>query len=480
MQGFKGLSDLVQREPEVIWSQAPDCDVNVDVLVIGAGACGCCAALSANELGASALIVERDASPTGNTSLSGGQIPGALTRLQEKARVTDSAELLADDLIAKARGQNDAALARHIAAQSASTIEWLNGTIGVPLSPVDQFRYPGHSAFHMHATPSMDGSELLAALLDAVSNAGIDLLTSARASILYADNDRRITAVGIERPDGNIEIVGCKALMLACNGFGGNRQMLQEFIPHMADAHYHGHTGNQGEAMHWGAQLGCRIADAGSYQGHGAVITPQMIHLGWAAITEGGFQVNNHGKRFSHENEGYSEQAAKVLAQPGQIAWTIFDDRCHQVAMLVHSHRDAEAMGAIKTASTVAEMASEIGCAADELERTVEAVVQMANGEAADPFGRDFSGHPALVPPYRFARVTGALFHTQGGLEVDIDGRVLLSDGLPAPNLFAGGGAARGLSGPSDWGYLSGSGLLMATNLGRLAGSAAARLAQDH
>ena len=473
------MSGLVQREPEVIWNETPNCDVDVGVLVVGAGACGCCAALSANELGVDVLVVERDASPAGNTSLSGGQIPGALTRLQEEAGITDTAELLAGDLIAKARGQNDTDLAHHIAAQSASTIDWLNGTLGVPLSPVDQFRYPGHSAFHMHATPSMDGSELLAALLDAVSRARIDVLASARASILYADSEHRITAVGIERPDGNIETVGCKALVLACNGFGGNRQMLQEFIPHMADAHYHGHAGNQGEAMRWGAQLGCRIADAGSYQGHGAVITPQMIHLGWAAITEGGFQVNSDGKRFSHENEGYSEQAAKVLAQPGQVAWTIFDDRCHQVAMLVHSHRDAEVIGAIKTASTVAEMASEVGCARDELERTVLAVEQMAKGEAIDPFGRNFSGHPALSPPWRFAKVTGALFHTQGGLEVDIEGRVLLADGLPAPNLFAGGGAARGLSGPSDWGYLSGSGLLMATNLGRLAGSAAARLVRD-
>ena len=54
--------------------------------------------------------------------------------------------------------------------------------------------------------------------------------------------------------------------------------------------------------------------------------------------------------------------------------------------------------------------------------------------------------------------------------------RVLRTDGTPLPNLFAGGGAARGLSGPSDWGYLSGSGLMTATSMGRLAGIAAAKL----
>ena len=75
-------------------------------------------------------------------------------------------------------------------------------------------------------------------------------------------------------------------------------------------------------------------------------------------------------------------------------------------------------------------------------------------------------------------RVTGALFHTQGGLVVDSGARVLREDGSPLPNLFAGGGAARGLSGPSRWGYLSGNGLLTATVLGRLAGQSAAALVQ--
>ena len=67
------------------------------------------------------------------------------------------------------------------------------------------------------------------------------------------------------------------------------------------------------------------------------------------------------------------------------------------------------------------------------------------------------------------------LFHTQGGLAVDLDGRVLDSKARPIPNLFAGGGAAGGLSGRSGAaGYASGNGLLSAIALGRLAGLAAA------
>jgi fumarate reductase flavoprotein subunit len=75
--------------------------------------------------------------------------------------------------------------------------------------------------------------------------------------------------------------------------------------------------------------------------------------------------------------------------------------------------------------------------------------------------------------------VTGALFHTQGGLAINRDAQVLTRHGQPLPNIFAAGGAAVGVSGPDASGYLSGNGLLTAVALGRVAGTAAARLARS-
>jgi fumarate reductase flavoprotein subunit len=72
--------------------------------------------------------------------------------------------------------------------------------------------------------------------------------------------------------------------------------------------------------------------------------------------------------------------------------------------------------------------------------------------------------------------VAGALFHTQGGLAIDSQARVLDLKGRPFPNLFAAGGAAVGVSGSRPSGYLSGNGLLTATVFGRIAGMNAAEL----
>jgi fumarate reductase flavoprotein subunit len=69
------------------------------------------------------------------------------------------------------------------------------------------------------------------------------------------------------------------------------------------------------------------------------------------------------------------------------------------------------------------------------------------------------------------------LFHTQGGLSIDAAARVLRADGRALPNVFAGGGAARGISGPAVTGYLPGAGLCTALTLGKIAGDSAAAIA---
>ena len=453
-------------------------EYTVDVVIIGAGACGLTAALAAKEAGAEVLVLERDERPTGSTSLSTGLIPAAGTRLQKSMGIEDSPELLAGDILAKAKHQTDEAIVRMVAESSGATIDWLAGEHQVEFKLVEGFLYPGHSVLRMHGTPNRTGGELESALLAAADRKQIDIVTGALATDLYATSEGRVVAVRYARPDGTSETVGCKALVLACCGFGGNKEMVREYIPEMADAEFWGHVGNQGDAIRWGRELGAALADLGSYQGHGAVATPYGNPMNWGLLMPGGFQVNAHGKRFSNEVRGYSEQAVDTIAQPGRFAWNIYDEIREKPILGFTDYKEVAGLGGIKKAPTIRALAEMIGVPVVALEATVAEVNEMCAGERRDAFGRNFIGKQPLEAPFCAVKVTGALFHTQGGVVIDTGTRVLRADGSQLPNLFAGGGAARGMSGPSRWGYFSGGGLLSAVTQGRAAGTNAAGLAR--
>jgi fumarate reductase flavoprotein subunit len=339
---------------------------------------------------------------------------------------------------------------------------------------VDDFDYPGHAARRMHGLPSRSGSELIDRLRHAVEAAGLPLMTEATVTALFCDTERRIRGIEATRPDGTQDAIGCEALILACNGYGGNPALVAQHIPEMRGALYFGHPGNRGDAVKWGEALGAKLLHMSGYQGHGSVAQPHGILITWAAIMEGGFQVSLSGHRFSDESLGYSEQAAKVIAEPEAIAFDIFDARIAGIARQFEDFRQAESSGAVIEADSIAQLAARLKLPGEALLQSFEEVERLKRGRGTDHFGRAFAGVPQLAPPFKAVRVTGALFHTQGGLAVDRHARVLDADGRAFPNLFAAGGAAAGVSGSQAGGYLSGNGLLTATVLGRVAGTAAA------
>lgn len=445
-------------------------EAHLPVLIVGAGAAGHVAALALRDAGVECAMLERDKVPQGSTALSSGLVPAAGTSMQRAKNVADDPALFARDIQKKAKDQADPVLVEALASGIGPAIDWLAHAHHIPFELLDDFLYPGHSALRMHGTPKRTGAELMAHLGRAAEAAGATLLSEARVTALYADAEAHVRGVAIERPDGSRERIGCDALVLACNGFGGNPEMVARFLPEMRDALFFGHTGNRGDGIVWGEALGAATRHMGAYQGHGSVAHPHGVLITWATMMEGGIQVNAEGVRFSNEHQGYSEQSVAVLAQPDRIAFDIYDARCHQVALQFDEYRNAVALGAVR------EFADETALAAAfdlPLEPLRNAIAE-TRGPSPDRFGRSFADKPPLAAPFYAVRVTGGLFHTQGGLVVDAHARVCRADGSTLPNLFAAGGAACGVSGPAVWGYLSGNGLLAAVGLGRIAGVSAA------
>jgi fumarate reductase flavoprotein subunit len=451
-----------------------------DLVVAGAGG-GLVGALRAAELGLDVLVVEanRHYRRANNTSMSTAMIPGAGSRWQRAAGIDDSPQRFVSDVLLKTRGTGDARLASALGRVSAPLVEWLADHVGVPLSLVTDMHYPGHSVDRCHTVPGRHGSVLLEHLVRAA--APIDLLVPVRLVDVLLDSANpgadagagAVRAAVVEHPDGATEEIPTGAVLLATNGFGADRALVEEHLPGIAAAAYHGSEASRGDALRIGHRLGADTAFLDAYQGHAALSERASTLVGWATVLHGGVLVDLGGRRFGDETTGYSEYAAQLAARPGAAGWLVFDRRVHDLCLPFTDFAQTVASGALVWADDPAALAAATGlpALADELDR----VAALARGEARDAFGRtDFAA--VLEPPYAAVKVVPALFHTQGGLAVDADARVLRPDGTPIRGLYAAGGAAAGISGHGAAGYLAGNGLLPALGLSYLAaGHLAAR-----
>lgn len=451
-------------------------EYSIPVLVAGGGAAGAVAALAARDAGADVLLIEADAVPHGTTAMSQGLLCAAGTRAQRDAGVEDDADRLYADILARTRGQTDPVLARAIAGQAGPALDWLIDAHGLPYRLDQRFKAAyGHSRLRVHGWPGHSGADLLSFLHRRLGEVGVDVLPAARLVELLADADGRVRGIIVARPDGSRDAIGCHTLILATGGFAANPAMVATHIPEAAAAHSHSHEGSDGTGIRLGAALGGDLADMGAYQGYGMLTDPQGVTLPPGFILEGGFLVNRDGDRFVNETLDISGIVHPVLAQPDGRAWAIFDDRIDGACAHIPEAQQLCDLNAARTAPDIAALAGAIGADPARLTAALDDVWTAHRQGGADSQGRPWPDAPPSGP-LRALRLKGALYHTQGGLRTGGDGRVLRADGRPLPNLFACGGAARCVSGPSCWGYLPAMGIAAAVALGRLAGMSAARM----
>jgi fumarate reductase flavoprotein subunit len=441
-----------------------------DVLVAGAGAAGLAAALSAADCGLDVAVVE--ASETfridSNTAMSTSMVPAGGSRWQVEAGIVDSPEGFYGDVMEKTKGLADPVVARALTHVAPELVAWMADTVGVPLELVTDFRYPGHSADRCHAVPDRSGLALHAHLLDEVGRrSNVTMITPMRLTAVARIDTDRISA-SVERPDGTSEDATARSVVLATNGYGARRDFLAEFIPEIENALYHGGPGSTGDALVIGETMDADVAYLDAYQGHGSVATPHGIIVTWAIVMHGGILLNSDGDRFGDEARGYSEYAVPVLSQVDGVAWVILDERIGDACVVFKDYQDLVDAGAVRWADDISELASLVDVPVKAVEATLSAAHTASTGSSPDAFGRTEWERP-LSPPYGAVKVTGALFHTQGGLRVDAHARIL-SAGAPIPGMYAAGGAAMGISGHGASGYLAGNGLLSALGLGYIAG----------
>ncbi len=453
-------------------------DAEVDVLVVGAGGAGLCCAVAAHDAGAQVAVLEKSAKPQGNTMLSSGSIPGAGTRFQRAAGIDDDAARFAADLRRQAGRHENDALVDVLARISAPLVEWLVDEAGVRLELITLYRHVGHRVPRLHAPPSRRGTDLMSDLFDAAVRRGIPVAFGNRGHALLWDRER-VRGLETVTRDGARTRIAAEAVVLATNGFAANAALRTRHCPETASLEYAGSAGSEGEAIVWGEALDARLVNMAAYQAHASFAVPHGLLATWTLIELGGVIVDRHGRRIGNESLGYSRFAA-VSAGAEAPLHVVYDDRIRaRTAAGQQEFAALASLGGVIAAAGVAELAARMGVDETGLRSTLDAARDAARGIGADAFGRIDWGLAPLEPPYAATRVATALLHTQGGLAVDDQARVLRRGGDLVPGLYASGGAAGGISGlTGSGGYTSGNGLLAALGLGLIAGRSAAHAAR--
>jgi fumarate reductase flavoprotein subunit len=195
---------------------------------------------------------------------------------------------------------------------------------------------------------------------------------------------------------------------------------------------------------------------------------PSHLAVTRTVIDQGGILVDQRGRRFTDESQASLPLALAVRAQPGRVAYLLFDER---IAAAVGAHDPFFARVVLprtsRRASSTKMLAKQLELSEAEVGQTLEVHRGTPEGQL-DPFGRRASGGGLGEPLYGI-RVTGSRRATLGGLAVDAKARVIDGSGNAIGGLYAVGGAAAGID---DRG---GDGSVAAVDA--LAGLALARLA---
>ena len=451
-----------------------------DVIVIGGGLAGHCAALEAAATGADVLLMEKQSQIGGSSVLSGGFFAFAGTNMQKAAGIEDSNERLLADLRIAGGGENDERLLNVYVEHQLATYEWLK-SIGVKFRAVELSSAQSVPRTHPLNPQALIGH--LRAMAD--KNARITMLLEAPALRLVQDEPGgRVTgakAVIAGKPE---TIAARRGVVLAAGGFSRNVAMLKQYVPNQTAGVSYGGAGNMGDGIRMACALGAGVRDMGFIKGtfgyHPNARTQEGRDWTKLPVYRGGIAVNKLGKRYVDESKSYKLLGDAVLEQPGAIAYQIFDQDIMDGAsdgVPPFDFRSTQRRGLVFEAPMLAALAEKIGIDAKQLEATVARYNGFVANGVDEEFGRDgLSTHCGRLvkieraPFYAYPSTSG-IIATYCGLTVDADTRVLNVFGEPIAGLYAAGELMGGFHGIS---YMTGSALGKAVIFGRIAGRSAA------
>lgn len=467
-------------------------DSTADVLVIGGGGSGLCAAISAATSGASALVLEKNPIPGGSTGLSVGSFTAANTSYQYRARVNDSIDLFVDDM-ATANGEFESRenkkLRRILAENAGTTVEWL-ASLGVQfLGPTPE---PPYEKPRMHNVLP-NSKAYIKVLTRECKRLDIPILTSRRVSKLLRNAAGDVVGA---RANGQ-NYYGRKGVILATGDYSAATDMKAAFVGEAAARIDAVNVTNTGDGFRLGSDVGAVMLQMDRlYEGlrfppskmpdpiKHLPTTPLISRMMRAVVEKlpknllafvlrgaltswvgpnntlygaGAILVDQNGRRIA--NEDSDKELARGIAAGDNCGYMIFDQRLAEkfsrwpnpvstfpgVAYAYVDDYRRYRPDAYHSSDTIEALAEKIGVAPDQLHNTVEEFRDHTASGNDPEFGRTTFGDGIGAGPYYalgplYAYITLA----DGGLMVDSDLRAVTAEGAVIPGLWAAGSTGQG------------------------------------
>jgi tricarballylate dehydrogenase len=476
-----------------------------DVIVVGAGNAGLCAALAARETNARVLLLEKGpkSSRGGNTRFAGGGfrfIYGGVDDIrpmvpdvsdQEASRLevgSYSASNFFEDIMQVTEYAADKALSQVLVDESYSTVRWLTSmkVKWILSTSTHAVRMGEKIRFPMGRVISVNdgGLGLVEMLFGTAENMGVEIAYETKATRFLTDDKGKISGVGVQTRDG-IRDVKSRSVVLASGGFEANTEMRTRYLGAGWDVvKVRGTRYNTGETLLMALGLGAQAT--GQWSGCHAVLlgadSPDVEaasqHLGRSSYPYG-ILVDMNGKRFVDEGEDffsytYAKFGREILRLPWRTAFQVFDSKVRPLLRPEYNR------GTCVSAESVEALAKKLpDLHGENFIATVKAFNEAVQDTPFDPSKRDGKRTDGISPaksnwaqrldtaPFYAYPVTCGITFTFGGVKITENAEVLDTEG----NIIRGLYAAGEITGGSFYhNYPGGAGLMKGAVFGRIAG----------
>lgn len=473
-------------------------NISVDVVVMGSGISGLCAALTAAEGGARVVVFEKQRSFGGASNFFQGMF-AVESEMQRQQYITYSRDDAFKSIMEYSHWRANPRLVRAFVNESASTISWLQGN-GVEFSEASNCN-PAARTYHV---VKGEGAAAIKALVTRAKEKRVDLRAGTPVKSLIREGNS-ITGVTFEE-DGEDVTVAAKAVVIASGGYANNKAWIKKYTGFDLDVNLIpiGNVDKTGDGIRMAWEVG------GAEDGMGVVeifragpIGPEFAMKGHIELiaAQPDLWVNPQGKRFCDETVTYYDTSVgNVNARSKEgYTWSLFDESIKQQILEKGIDRgvgmdnlpgtrpvnfDAELNAALErgtaevfVADAVEDLATRIGVEPAVLRSTIDDYNSFCRKGHDDLFAKDQRFlRPLIGPKFYAVRCRTVFLGTLGGIKINERTEVVDKKGNAIPGLYAVGFDAAGMWGD---GYAikgsTGASAGFAANSGRIAGRNALR-----